>query len=671
MAASSLPDPFTASPSPQAPVASVKSIAISVSRLLLDYALQLRDDMGPLPSTSAPGVMKKEENILSSSAGDVKPMGALTDNAFATSTGTEDETVQLSEADVLECHQRLKRLQRIFRVLQRAGDSSAAQEDDPEGQSLASSSAQRERAQAEDRLQDYSETVRRNPVLTTVLHRFHALTQRFQSCPDTFGSSPPSEQPLPLVKEGAFSEPARHFRAISRTSDKCDIQPLLSPISLSEGALAAFSRNVGVVFRRRPTAVSATVSTTVAASAAVTTPHKSSSHSTAPPTASPSQLSGTGKRVRDGDEPVADTVNFWSKLAAQQRKARFNLYTLRSALLPQVSRVCAPLYVAPAVRELGQLNAAAEQQMLQRAWCVHTKAHVLREAPAIAREVEDWQQALRDALKSFPSTTRESMLHDVSYVQFLHTDNGILRLCVQHTLFLDLTYDLRQKQWRVLALHWNLFTTAAGATLTSDVLTEAKAVVGGSTALTTEGGAEPDASGSGSDLCKPKNELQQLQPENRKALLAHLQNAFEQGGLSGGVRAATRLVCAVVMDALALQLVRLQQSFFAGNALGRLVDVEVRPGTFISFHLSLSTVLNRSDSASTVIGDDVVHVKVTVCGGTVLMEIVRGTDLASRSVRLLLGKSYLGLAAESALRCPPRVVVDMEALLWQCVAAKS
>ena len=636
---------------------SVPSIVASVSGLLRDYAFQLRDDVGTFTTTT--GGMKSEEDKPSTSIGDDGTTLSATGDVTAAAVGEEEEedTAQLTEADVVECRGRLQRLRRIQRLLLHAMEdsalgNSAGSRRDTQAVSSSPATLQSTRAEREEMVQDHSRTMRRNPVLMTLLSRLELMKQQFEGCtaaaaastsPSAPTASPHAPKSVEVISaDAAVADPPRACRTIV---------PLLTPVSLAEGALAAFSRNIGVVFRRR----SAPSSSASGRQAILKMAPQSTQHH---PNSKRAREAGNDK----DDTAVKASDNHWARLAAQQRKSHFALYTMRAALLPRVDRVCAPFYVSLAVQQLAQLNAAAERGMLERAWRVHTKAHLLREVPSVARDVEESRQALREALKSFSPTQQDRYLRDVSYVRFCCTDDGILRLCVQHALFLDLTYDVKRGQWLLLELHWNLYTTAAGSSLISTALTES------ATVAAAEEMREVTLS---SEFCASSETHRQLLPENREALFAFLQGSLVQGGLSGGLQTANRLVCAVVLDALATQLYGLQQMFFTGGALGRLVDVEVRPGTFISLHLSLSDVLGAPAPAALAAGADVVHVKLTTCGGTVTMERVRGTNLATRSVVLLLGASSLVQSQDANASGPPRVVVDMEALLWQCLSADS
>ncbi|KPA84848.1 hypothetical protein ABB37_01316 [Leptomonas pyrrhocoris] len=647
MSSSPAPEHALASSPSEVPLTSSKSIVTAVGRLLMDYALQLRDDVGP-PHRDAPhAVIKTEDNDEGRSSADDKGMGAFVDGSVA---ATEAEVAtQLTQADVAECRGRLQRLQRIHRtLLYSVGAPTLSNSNDGRDGSFVASQGVRE--EEDERMDDYSETIQRNSVLTKVLRRLERINQRFQGTSSVVASQ---FQPTMASLADTDADIAVNRNMADMASQETSrtprtVEPLMTPVSLAEGALSAFSRNVGVVFRRRPAGG-------VAAGAPAGAPLEASRSST------------NGKRAREGDEATKEPLNHWATLAAQQRKSRFALYTLRSALLPRVDLVCAPLYVSPAVRELAQLNAAAECFMLERAWCVHTKAHLLREAPSLAQDVEVHQQNLREALKNYPLARQEEYIRNVSYLRFVCADYGVLRLCVQHALFVDLTYDLKRKQWTLLALHWNLYTTAAGASLISSALTDTTTATSPAAAAALQG----DSISFDSDSCRTSEVHQQLQPENKEALFAFLQKAFTQGGLSGGVQASNRLACAVVLDALATQLQHLQQFFFTGGSMARLIDVEVRPGTFISFHLTLPELLGAKHNTATPAGMDAVHVKVAVCGGTVMMERVRGTDLASRAVTLLLGASSLLPSQSSVVKGPARVVVDMEALLWQCLSAEN
>lgn len=624
-----------AAPQRQSP-ASVRAITAAVGCLLADYVGQLRDDLRfsddtrdavKLLNSREDDVVRvkkeKEEEEEDANLGGAPFGAAAAATTPAPTTGTPaadaetlDEAAPLTEADVAECRQRLQRMRRVHQLLVEFASTSTRQRtygaDGTAGGSALSSSDAGEQAAEVGAVDVSCDTVRCNPVLMLALRRFDSMVHRFQG---TQTSSPA----VAVSQPGAA--PTASFEEDTRA-----IQPFLTPVPLPEGALSAFSRNVSVVFRKRPAS-----SATPGAGTPSTTPSKrprEAATGAAPPSSS----------------TAAEAANAWAALGAQQRKRRFALYTARTALLPRVDGVCAPLYVSPAVHELAQLNAEAERAMLVRAWCVHTKAHLLRELPSVARDVEAHQLALREALQSLPDSRRESLLADVSYIAVMHGDAGVVRVRVQNALVLDLTYDLRRRQWSLLALHWLLCTSSAAASLVATSLTS----LGGSAAPSHDG-----------------NSPVHVVPQDREALHGFLQRAFVQGGLSEGLQAAGRLVCAVVMDTFATQMLALQQSFFTGAGLGRLLELEVRPGTFVSFRLAVPSLFTSAAPTA--------HVRARVAGGTVLLECVWGTDLATRHVTLPLGTAALVPASGEARdgAAAPRVVVDAEAFLWQCVASSS
>ncbi|KPI86219.1 hypothetical protein ABL78_4732 [Leptomonas seymouri] len=640
MASSLSPEHSTASPHSDTAVTDTVSIVASVGRLLMDYALQLLDDVGPLHLDPAQEGTKVEDEAKGPARDDNKRALFDDDNEASTDTG---ETAALTEADLAECRGRLQRLQRIHLILVHSvGASTLSSRGGPSGSPVTSQGIRE--SEEEVLAEDYSETIRRNSVLTKMLNRLECMHQLFQG---TSGATTSQSQCMAATladTDTAANTNATVTVAQGPSQAVRTIEPLLTPVSLAEGALSAFSRNVGIYFRRRPIGGAAAGAPTAGQPNAPRSP-------------------ASCKRTRAEDEGATESLNHWAKLAAQQRKSRFALYTLRSALLPRVNHVCAPFYVSPAVLEMAQLNAAAERFMLERVWCVHTKAHLLREVPSVAQDVELHRQALREALKHWPPAQQEDHIRDVSYARFVCTDNGVLRFCVQNALLVDVSYDLKRRQWTLLGLHWSLYTTDAGASLISATLADA-------VEMTATERLQRNFTAIGSASCAASESYQKLQPQNEGALAAFLQKALTEGGLSGGVHAANRLVCAVVLDALATQLLRLQQSFFTGGSVGRFLDVEVRPGTFISFHLTLPELFCVYDTAAPAMAD-VVHVKITTCGGTVMMERVRGTDVATRSVTLLLGTSCLVPSRSSSLNDSSRLVIDMEALLWQCLSAES
>ncbi|CBZ29646.1 conserved hypothetical protein [Leishmania mexicana MHOM/GT/2001/U1103] len=641
--------------------AGVRTITTAVGRLLTDYAVQLREDLGSTDASGhvsfksgwevEDGDLVKVEDEGSGSAAD----GAVETRHKVSSrhaTDADGEAAPLTEADVAECRRRLQRLQRVKHLLvQFSGraDRRRVHTEAVKTSFLTSGRTAEADDEADGACRVSCEAVRQNPVLMLALRRFDRIAQGFQGTR--------AAGAVARVQGGDIREAGTAASASEAKKVSC-IQPFLNLVPLAEGALSAFSRNVNIVFRRRPTA---------------------------------GGTSATGKRPRDeaGDSAASpsastavtpDTHNYWDRLATQQRKRRFALYTARAALLPRVNAVCAPLYVSPAVQELAQLNSEAERLMLKRAWCVHTKAHLLREVPCVARDVAAYRVALREALQSFTESQQDAFLSDVVYAEFVCAEGGIVRVCVQHALFVDLTYDVRRRQWTLVALYWNIFTTGAGASLLTSQSALAVPLVqtpsAPPAAPTTVGLAPLIAHSSAhgtvnSVLPLPEaptpSPFARVVPQDREALQSFLRLAFAQEGLSGGLQAANRLVCAVVMDTLATQLQSLQQSFFTDGGLGGLVEVEVRPGTQISIHLSLSALFVSSAPMA--------HVKMTVTGGTVMFECVRGTDLSTRRVTLPLGTSSLVASAavgvNTATRKSSMAVVDMEAFLWQCVCASA
>ncbi|KAG5470657.1 hypothetical protein LSCM1_01903 [Leishmania martiniquensis] len=636
--------------------AGVSAITTAVGRLLIDYAVQLREDLqsaGVPGDVSFKGCWSAEGGRLAKIEDECSD--SATDNAVSTcqkgtglrcAVGAVDEAAPLTEADVAECRQRLQRLQRVTGLLTqlaRRSQRCRGNAEDARRPSLVPRSVAASNNEEESAYCVSCEAVRQNPVLMLALRRFDRMAKCFQGA--ATAAEVRQAQVVGVRGAGATA-------SVLETNRAMGIQPLLNLVPLAEGVLSAFSRNVDIVFRRRRAAVG---------------------------------TRATGKRPRgEADDSAASSSasravapylsNYWELLAAQQRRRRFALYTTRSALLPRVNAVCAPLYVSPAVRELAQLNLEAERLMLQRAWCVHTKAHLLREVPWVARDVASRRAALREELQGFTESQQDAFLIDVLYADFLCAEGGIVRVCVQHALFVDLTYDVRRRNWVLIALHWNLFTTSAGASLVASQTAlaapyvETPSVPPGTTATAA---LPPLAAHGTSDSPSPSSDvldmtsLVRVLPHDREALHSFLQLAFAQEGLSGGLHAANRLVCAVVMDTLATQLQSLQKCFFTGSGLGGLVEVEVRAGTLISFHLSLPQLFVPSAP--------VVHGKITVVGGTVMLECVRGTDLSTRRVTLPLGTSSLvasaAASASAAARKSAVVVVDMEALLWQCARA--
>ncbi|KAG5496313.1 hypothetical protein JKF63_02615 [Porcisia hertigi] len=638
--------------------AGVRAIMTAVGRLLIDYAVQLRDNLqtGDVSFKEEgwgdeASNMAKVENTDSSSAAGSGTFAAHARIAARGPADTENETAPLTEADTAESRQLLERLQRVKHLLvQFSGVANCTQ--GPHGAIGASYFASEALPAAKDVGRDVyrvsCETVRQNPVLMLALRRFDGVTQRFQGTATPMGG-------VELHTGGHVA--AEAVDSMSETRALPDIRPFLNPVSLADGTLSAFSRNVGIVFRRRSSAAG---------------------------------TAATGKRLRDeAHESVASSFaftavapnqpNYWHALAAQQRKRRFAIYSARSALLPRVNAVCAPLYVSPAVQELARLNSEAERVMLKRAWCVHTKAHLLRELPWVARDVSAYRAALREVLQSFTEAQQADFLADVVYTEFVCAESGVVRVCLQHALFLDLSYDVRRRQWTLIALHWNLFTTSAGASLMT-AQAAALAVPYVHSATVPPPAPATSALGPLVTQCSPQGtrdpasppvdasapaSLVRIVPHDREALHNFLQRAFAQDGLSGGLQAANRLLCAVVMDTFATQLQALQECFFTGGGLGRHIDADVRPGTLISFHLSLPRLFVSLAPTA--------HVKMTVTGGTVVLECVRGTDLSTRRVTLPLSTSSLATLAATCENTATRklsvTVVDMEALLWQCVCA--
>lgn len=395
------------------------------------------------------------------------------------------------------------------------------------------------------------------------------------------------------------------------------VRPMARSISLAEGAWAAYGKNVGVVFRRRAEGGSG---------------------------------AAREKRQREEGTVVAGAsspaLHICASLSQVQRKERFRVYTLRSALLPRVDAVCAPLFISPAIQELARLNSAAESAMAERAWRVSTRAQLLREFPSVVEDVVTHRRGLHEIVRDIPDAHRDALLLEKSYFCFSSTDEGVLRVSIQHGLILDLTYNNRQRRWCLLALHWNIWTTESAAALCS------------SSAV-----AEIDRDRLSSIPGEERDWLSchtRVDPGQQSAMLGFLCKELETGGLSGGLRAANRLLCTVVMDLLAAQLRSLQTTFFV-DALQAAAAVEVRAGTFISCRLTPSLLIGRPgpiDAAA-------VHLKISIGGGTVLLERMEGTDLLTRRVTALLSHSTCPIGS-SPLCC---LVVDMESWLWSSITA--
>ncbi|KAK7201960.1 hypothetical protein NESM_000263900 [Novymonas esmeraldas] len=610
----------------------VSTLAAAVGRLLSDYVEQLREDL-LLSHGGGGGAVKTEgaDGVVPAVQDDDLAARLAVDDAPDGDGNGDDGAVPLTEADAAECRHRLQRLQRVMHLLtlftRRPGRRCGADGADAKPPTMADAATATARSEADnDAIPVSCEAVQRNPVLMAALHRFDGMARRF---------------------EGATAA-----TDATRVADL--IQPILHPVSLADGALSVLSRNMDIVFRRRPPTSGATAPDLKRPRDEA--PQAAPPSSSVPPlTPLPPSASASGT-VATTATAAAGAAHHWGRLAAQQRRDRFALYTARVALLPRIDVVCAPFYISPAVRQLAQLNSTAECAMLLRAWCVHTKAHLLREAPAVAGDVEAYRVALAAALQSFSAARQAAFLADMVYLEFVCADSGVVRVCVQHTLFLDLTYDVPRRHWRAIALHWNLLTTSAGASLLST--RSAQPLVAATASLSTDraASAAPLAGAAAPSLAR-------VMPMDPDALHGFVQRALEKDGLSGGLRAANRAVCATVMDALATQLQSLQRSFFSGGALGRLAEVEVRPGTFISCRLAISALFMTAAP--------VLHVKVAVLGGTVVVECVRGTEVSSRVVTLPLAASSLvpmSTAMASAVS-PMAPVVDMEAVLWRCVGA--
>lgn len=376
------------------------------------------------------------------------------------------------------------------------------------------------------------------------------------------------------------------------------LRPLGRPTSLAEAALELFAQNTKVVFRR------------------------------------------TGKRPRDGGtheggaQQIAPPGSVFSRLAAEQKKGRLALYSARTALFSRAisspalagkdGRQLTSVFVPPAVRDFAALNVEAECEMLAAFYCVDTKAQLLRELPTLQNAVEQFRESLRAAGVVFDCSNRADRGGQLPWFDFPFTAHGVVQMVVRRSLVINITWDpLQGGRWRVLSLHWLLRVQTL-----PDILLLRPSIAG--------------ASGGGGAL--------RAHPAHYEATVRYLSNCFETG-LESGCMGALRLVNSVVMEAVETQCRALRETFFVGPLESSFV-LDARPGTHIA-----CTLLPPATGTGPAQGGTL-HVKYTLCMGTVVVEIRRGTD--TRTTRQF--DFYAGALGDAD---PSVVVVDVERLLWQ------
>lgn len=619
--------------------------------------------------------------------------GANTNHSSSTNDTTVEEGEEEEDPATLEeiaaLTERAQRIIRVMRLVQRAVASAAARSAQL-SQSYGADSETGGNAR-QLRTMTASRPDCGNCVTSLALRGLDRLVGALTgSTPSLPSASPPSTSPTAVTGAVAVTE----VRRIAR------------PVSLPEAALEVLAMNTKVVFRRS-TVSSAASAAGAAAGGDVRKVEKRPRGSGITTTTALAEVSSSSSSGVTGTE--------YEALSLEQRKARFALYAARTALLPRVDAAVPP-YVSPAVRTFAELNVAVEGRLLQRTWCVGTKARLLQELPklydAVQRYREDVQPFLVEGTRSL-SPSRWAP-HVGSFFDFLSYNDGVVRVAVQRGLLLDVTYDVVKRRWVLLQMQWALWTRCA--TTSSDLLLFAQPFTAEkpeatTTTITTTADAVPDGGESSpstscsSDGANAEGALRRVVPNHQDAMVRFLQKRFDEDGFDGGCIAANRLLCTVVIDAVAHQLKSLKEDFFVGP-LRPLFDVEVRAGTHVACRfqqphrdppVSVSSVVSsteptaHSSSRASHSAGAVLHAKFSITGGTVVLERAWSTDASVLQHDLLLLVPPAATAqqhnAEEAMAsvssggsCRPRisavspsnrVCIDVEQWLWDGVGLGS
>ncbi|CCW67721.1 unnamed protein product [Phytomonas sp. Hart1] len=445
------------------------------------------------------------------------------------------------------------------------------------------------------------------------------------------------------------------------------IQPIARSRGLMEASTELYSTNVRMMFRKMSKS---------ATKLKIHSPSASTTHSI---DGLERTLEGQ-KRPRssdDGKEPELSSTTIgnalssvFDEISSSQREQRLSLYAGRVPLLPKLdtfamgiaSNSSSFIYLSPAIRRYAALNLSAERQMLQRVWRVTCKAQVLLQLPRLHQAEEAYHEQLRN-LSSRQGDSSGKALRDLAqhrYFRFVHVNEGVIRVDVQHGLLIDFTYNCAGGQWVVLKLHWNIWVPTASLWFSSSFSPNTtedsarKRLPFKTPAGIFDGGAHVADSG-----------IRVVLPQRQDVMLRFIQKNFTNGGLEGGLLAANHLLCTVVMDTLAKQAKQLQEHFFV-SLLKACFIVDIRPGSHLAVQLRLPIADHQTQSdggnASAVFVN--LH-KFYLTAGTVLVE----STLTSRRTAVHEGLNTQLLLSNASLVDGNRLLVNLEQWLWEGVFA--
>ncbi|CCW60394.1 unnamed protein product [Phytomonas sp. EM1] len=445
--------------------------------------------------------------------------------------------------------------------------------------------------------------------------------------------------------------------------------PVIKPVARSRGlmevAIELSSTNVRTAFRR--VRKSATETKAVSSLSSSTTHAIDGTEETQESLKRP-RFPGADKELRRSHTGVGNVVSsIFEEVSSSQRKQRFALYTGRVPLLPRLDALARGMaadsstfiYLSPALRQYAALNLSAERQMLQRAWRVTSKAQLLLQLPRLYQAEEAYREQLRDISSRLGDSDGKSLLDPDrhTYFQFVHVNEGVIRVGIQHGLFVDFTYNCAGGQWIVLKLHWNVWVPAASLWFSSSVSPEATEDSSGRIGAPLETTAGASNVGVPADGCG----IHIVLPQRQDVMLRFIQKNLTKGGLESGLLAANHLLCTVVIDTLAKQARQLQEHFFV-SLLKAYFAVDIRPGSHLAVQLRLPIANHQvqpdDKNASAFLMN--LH-KFYLTGGTVLLE----STTTSRNVVTHGNSNTQLLLSDASLVDRNKLLVNLEQWLWE------
>ncbi|CAD2216143.1 hypothetical protein ADEAN_000360400 [Angomonas deanei] len=291
------------------------------------------------------------------------------------------------------------------------------------------------------------------------------------------------------------------------------------------------------------------------------------------------QAPATAKRFReDGSTPVPPTA---THSLEKQREARRGLYTAKyPAHFPALERQALHdkkqnlYYFSPAIQRFSQLNMNAKLLFLEAWTRSSTKTMLVRELHSLYTHLV---LPGRHVLATIPFSETEKTGHSEPYFfRFLHYNEGIVRLCVQDMLYVDLTFHVARKVWVVLRFHFHL-------SIPREATTEA-----------IQGGEEWRVPPSCTSPAASEGPLVAVRvPRDRtETMRVYLMKQFVSGGIEEGAAAATQLTNALLLDNIVSQLRAVRDKWFPpllyqGNAttIESLFRLHVRRGNYVSLQL--------------------------------------------------------------------------------------